>query len=86
MDRELRREIENMRNQRNSYSSDFDESDKAMGLLFRSFLSFALLICGIVFPKITETVIPDYFKEIPVYISTNMSMEEIKDFIDSMAN
>lgn len=85
---EIKREIDEMRlrHQRSEVVTEFDGNDKAMGLVFRCFLSFALLVCGIVFPKITESVVPEYFKDIPVYIASNMSVEEIKDFIDSMAN
>ena len=88
MDRELKKEIESMRNINHSlsYKAMSTESYRIMGLLFRCFLSLTLFICGITFPQMNESIIPQNLKNIPVYISETPSVEAFADFIDGMAN
>jgi hypothetical protein len=87
LNQDLKHEIESMRrNQDGLYDTFPSENYRMMGLLFRCFLSLALFICGIVFPKMNAAIIPQNLKDIPVYISTNPSVEAFADFIDGMAN
>ena len=74
------------RNHEHSYESNSSENYRWMGLLFRCFLSFALFICGILFPEMNSAIVPQNLKEIPVYIATTPSVEAFADFIDGMAN
>ncbi len=55
-------------------------------LLFRCFLAFTLFICGIIFPQMNKTILPTELNELPVYISDGHTMNDIKEFVDSMVN
>ena len=63
-----------------------DNLNALMCLLFRCFLAFVLFICGIVFPDIKSSNIPKEMKNLPVYISYDYSLDEVKEFMDGMAN
>ena len=88
MNRELKKEIESMRNINHSlsYNSMSSENYRIMGLLFRCFLSLTFFICGITFPQMNASMVPQNLKDIPVYISTSPSVEVFADLIDGMAN
>lgn len=88
MDKNLRREIENMRIQSGRKYRDYHDHENGMNssvfLLFQCFLAFALFICAILFPKITEPSIPKELKAIPDYVSVNYTIEDVMDLMDSI--
>ena len=90
MNRELHREIENMRLKSQYKVHKDNESIEYLNpmicLLFRCFLAFVLFICGIVFPAIQDASVPQEIKDLPVYISSDYGIEEMKEFMDGMAN
>ncbi len=90
MNREFNREIENMRLKSQYKTSLKEEPNENLNalicLLFRCFLAFVLFVCGVVFPDINDTIVPQQMKDLPVYISYNYSLEEMKEFMDAMAN
>ena len=55
-------------------------------ILFRWFLAFSLFVCGILFPEMSDAILPKELKELPVYISIDYNWNDLTDFMDSMAN
>lgn len=88
MDKNIQREIENMRHQSGRQYRDYHDHENGINgsvfLLFRCFLAFALFICGILFPKITEQRLPDELKLLPDYVAVNYTLEDVKDFMDNV--
>ena len=90
LDKELKREIEQMRlesiDKRRISSPDENSLNPVICLLFRWFLALTLFISGILFPQMNDNILPKELKELPVYISINHDWNEITDLMDSMAN
>lgn len=90
MDRERRLEIDSMRVRSGRMTRDYQDHmtgiNPGIFLLFRCFLAVAFFVTGVVFPMISDSEIPKELKELPEYISVNYTMDEVVDFMDSMAN
>lgn len=88
--RDLDCQIQQMRleseKNRRDYHDHENSLDSATFLLFRCFLAFALLISGIMFPQINDEIIPQELKNLPSYIATSYTIEDLSDLMDSMAN
>lgn len=88
MDKNIQREIENMRYQSGRMRRDYRDTQSGMNssifLLFRCFLAFALFICGILFPKINDKNVPEELKSIPEYVSVNYTIGEVIDFMEKI--
>lgn len=90
MDRDLEREIKNMRLESGRHTRDYHDHENSLNpaifLLFRCFLAFAFFISGIIFPQINETLIPRELKDIPAHVSASYTIDDVVDFMDGMAN
>lgn len=90
MNKDLKREIEQMRFKSSESNSNtfYNQNglNPAICILFRWFLAFSLFVCGVLFPEMSDAILPKELKELPVYISIDYDWNDLADFMDSMAN